>query len=191
MTDLTDWQLIEKCRVGRDEKAWDELVGRYERLVFYVPFRMYGLSEMDAADITQTVFSIMLKSFSTFHADSNVKSWLITVAKRHTWRHIERTKKEISFEAQDISESVVMNQVATVSEVAQWETVSWLNDGLMQLSERCRALLTALYLDEEPLSYDEIAVQFRMRKGSVGPTRARCLEKLREFLGEDVFWGGK
>ncbi len=185
MDEQSDWVLIQRCRAGRDEEAWGELVGRYERLVFYVPYRMYGLSEMDAADVTQTVFTILLKSLDALHEQSNVKSWLVTVAKRHTWRHIERSKRDIGFELDDDEGGGRLAQVAAGrSEVGEWETVNWLNDGLMRLTERCRTLLTALYLEEKPSSYEEIAEQFGMKVGSIGPTRARCLAKLREFLGE-------
>ena len=184
MDELSDWVLIQRCRAGRDDDAWGVLVSRYERLVFYVPYRMYGLPEMDAADVTQTVFTILTKSLDSFHEKSNVKSWLVTVTKRHTWRHIERAKRDVGFENDDDND-LLENLSSGRSEVGEWETVNWLNAGLVRLSERCRSLLTALYLDEVSESYEEIAKRFGMKVGSIGPTRARCLAKLREFLSED------
>ena len=64
----------------------------------------------------------------------------------------------------------------------RWELVEWLQDSLAQLNERCRALLVALYFDENEPSYQAIAKTLAIAEGSIGPTRARCLQQLRKIL---------
>jgi DNA-directed RNA polymerase specialized sigma24 family protein len=66
----------------------------------------------------------------------------------------------------------------------RWETVEWLHGGLAQLNERCRELLIALYFDEQQTAYTEVAHRLGVPVGSIGPTRARCLERLKHILGE-------
>lgn len=182
----TDWELVQACREG-DQAAWTELVIRYERLVFWVPRKQYGLTEADSADIMQAVFAIMVKSLGSFHAESNVKSWLVTVTRRHTWRVLQKNDRETVLGESDLAETTLIDGVdeSEMSAAEQWETADWLNTGLYQLNEKCRDLLTALYLDSNSPSYDDIAEKFSMKVGSIGPTRARCLKKLREILTED------
>src|SRR5215210_8180640 len=87
-----DRDLILDCRNG-DLGAWQRLLDRYERLVFSVP-RRYGLSLEDAADITQLTFTILFQSIDTLSEDSTLGAWLTTVARRHTWRRLERKRRE-------------------------------------------------------------------------------------------------
>ena len=87
-----DRDLILDCRNG-DLGAWQRLLDRYERLVFSVP-RRYGLSREDAADITQLTFTILFQSMDTLSEDSTLGAWLTTVARRHTWRRLDRKRRE-------------------------------------------------------------------------------------------------
>ena len=87
-----DRDLILDCRNG-DLGAWRRLLDRYERLVFSVP-RRYGLSREDAADITQLTFTILFQSMDTLSEDSTLGAWLTTVARRHTWRRLDRKRRE-------------------------------------------------------------------------------------------------
>jgi len=59
--------------------------------------------------------------------------------------------------------------------------------GLEQLDDRCRRLLTLLFFSDPAPSYDEIGDRLGMSAGSIGPTRGRCLEKLRRILGRMGF----
>ena len=66
--------------------------------------------------------------------------------------------------------------------VEQWELTEWLHDGLSKVSESCRELLQALYFDEEGSFYAEVAAWLGRPVGSIGPTRARCLESPRKVM---------
>jgi DNA-directed RNA polymerase specialized sigma24 family protein len=69
-------------------------------------------------------------------------------------------------------------------DIKHWELTAWLDYGLSLVGKPCRELLSALYLDPKQPSYAEVATSLDMAVGSVGPTRIRCLKRLRRVLGE-------
>jgi RNA polymerase sigma factor (sigma-70 family) len=77
---LSDTELVERCRAGQ-QSAWNTLVRRYQRLVFTVP-RRAGLSEDQAADVFQVVFSRLFEHLDRLGDPSRVQAWLVTTAKR-------------------------------------------------------------------------------------------------------------
>ena len=157
------------------------MLDKYERIVFSVP-RKYGLSPADAADITQLTFTILVQSMDDMPEDSTLGAWLTTVARRHTWRLLQRARREniARFEVQDESASALAS--GDDEYLNLWELTEWLDYGLLLLSERCRDLLSALYLDPKQPSYEQVAERLGMAVGSIGPTRIRCLESLRRVL---------
>ncbi len=179
---VSDRDLIRGCREG-DSRAWRSVLERYERLVFSIPLN-YGLSREDAADITQLTFSILIQNLHTLREDSRLGAWLATVARRHTWRLMERNRREGTGVERDLAESATLLG-RDEEEIERWELLEWLNEGLSLLSEGCRRLLQALYFDERQPSYAEVAERLGMPVGSIGPTRARCLQSLRRALTGD------
>jgi len=177
-----DRDLILDCRNG-DLGAWQRLLDRYERLVFSVP-RRYGLSREDSADITQLTFTILFQSIDTLSEDSTLGAWLTTVARRHTWRRLERKRREEAGWYRSSSENTLMLTNTGTEEIERWELTEWLDHGLSLVGKACRDLLSALYLDPKQPSYAEVAARLGMPVGSVGPTRIRCLKRLRRVLGE-------
>lgn len=177
---LTDWELIQACRRD-DATAWQTLIARYERLVVAIPLR-YGLTSADADDVAQRTFINLLESLGAFHPESNVKSWLITVARRNSWRVMERYDREQVNPEGDLVDSARALGMATRDDITDWNIIEWLHDGLNALDDRCRRLLTLLYFAPEEPSYIDIARELDMPKNSVGPIRARCLERLRRRL---------
>jgi len=177
-----DRDLILDCRNG-DLGAWQRLLDRYERLVFSVP-RRYGLSREDAADITQLTFTILFRSMDTLSEDSTLGAWLTTVARRHTWRRLDRKRREETGWDGISSEKTLMLADTGTEDLERWELTEWLDYGLSLVGKPCRDLLSALYLDPQQPSYADVAARLGMAVGSVGPTRIRCLERLRRVLGE-------
>lgn len=157
------------------------MLDKYERIVFSVP-RRYGLSPEDAADITQLVFTILVQSIDDMPEDSTLGAWLTTVARRHTWRQLQRTRRQNAnrSEIQEDSTSTLVS--GDTENVEHWELTEWLDQGLLLVGERCRELLYALYLDPEQPSYAQVAARLGMAVGSIGPSRIRCLERLRRVL---------
>jgi RNA polymerase sigma factor (sigma-70 family) len=174
-----DRDLIRGCREGK-VGAWRRLIEKYERLVFSVP-RKYGLSADDAADVTQLTFTILVQSMDSLPEDSRLGGWLTTVARRHTWRLLERNRR------QGIGTHAVLDENTTGGDtqtLENWELGEWLDYGLSRIGRSCRELLFALYLDPKGPSYAEVAAHLGMAVGSVGPTRIRCLERLRRALDD-------
>jgi RNA polymerase sigma factor (sigma-70 family) len=175
----TDGELIERCRGGHGP-AWRALVGRYGTLVFSV-CRSTGLSEADASDITQQTFCILHDSLDRLKPETRLGPWLATVARRHSWRVRARLKREAPEDPAELTRQAEGDDEESAKAPA-WERLEWLHHGLSLLDERCRKLLTELYLRAEPAPYEAVARRLKIAVGSIGPTRARCLSKLRGLL---------
>lgn len=173
----TDAELLERCR-RRDGEAWNLLVARYERLVYSVA-RRNGLSEEDAADVTQGTFVALLDALGRIRDEERLASWLMTVTRRQSWRVRNLSRRDIQLDE-------APEAVDDSSE--DWAAVLALHDALAELGGTCRSLLEALYLDPESPSYAEIAERFGRSIGGIGPLRGRCLEKLRAILTEGEAW---
>ncbi len=172
--------LTSACRAG-DAEAWEQLLDRYERLVYAVA-RREGLSAEDAADVTQTTFEALLGQLDRIRDDEQIASWLMTVARRQTWRVRNERRRQVPD-----SDVAGEPHPTTIDPIADHSTHLWIYDGLTKLDRRCRDLLTALYFDPEGPSYEQVAARLGRPLGSIGPTRARCLVRLRAILGE-VRW---
>ncbi len=173
---LSDSELLDLCRAG-DQQSWSALVRRYSRLVLTVAVRA-GLSSEDARDVTQATFVALLESGTRIRHGERLASWLITVAQRKAWRARQRVDRELLTE--ELPDSFHDPQEI-------WERVAVLQSALAQLGRPCRDLLTTLYLDPESPSYAEIARRLGRAVGTIGPSRGRCLAKLRVLIGEDVW----
>ena len=174
----TDHDLIRACHAG-DGRAWERLLDTYERLVFSIALN-YGLTTDDAADVTQITFTILLQNLDTLPDGIRLAPWLATVARRHTWRLLARNRREAVHPEEDLAGNETLGGVVDPSE--RWELAEWLNYGLSMLDERCRQLLLALYFDVEQPSYAQVADRLNMQVGSIGPTRARCLEQMKHNM---------
>lgn len=174
----TDRDLIRACRAG-DARAWECLLDKYERLVFSISLN-YGLTTDDAADVTQITFTILLQNLDTLPDGLRLSAWLATVARRHTWRLLARNRREAVNPHEDLAGNETLG--GTADDRERWELAEWLHHGLSLLDERCRHLLLALYFDAEQPSYAHVADKLKMPVGSIGPTRARCLEQMRQSM---------
>ncbi|MFQ5433645.1 MAG: RNA polymerase sigma factor [Anaerolineae bacterium] len=177
---VSDIDLIQGCRRG-ESAAWQQILVKYERLVYSIPLNL-GLSVDDAADIAQLTFTILIQSLDGLRDDSRLGAWLATVARRHSWRLMQKQRREQPHPEDDLANMPEL--LGQTDNTDQVELLQWLNEGLNQLKERCRRLLQALYFDNDAPSYADIAHRFGMREGSIGPTRARCLARLRDIMGE-------
>lgn len=167
--------LVENCLAG-DQEAWKELVNRYGRLVYSIP-RKYGLSAADADDVFQNVFSIAQRRLPTLRNQKTLAAWLITIACRESWKFGKR--REV---AEELVESISDDGMPPHEQVLLWERQHLVRQALAQLGEPCQSLLTALFLDPNGPSYQQIAAQLGIALGSIGPTRARCFKKLEAIL---------
>jgi RNA polymerase sigma factor (sigma-70 family) len=152
----SDQELIRRCRQG-NAGAWQQLLNKYERLVYSIPLR-YGVSRDDAADIAQITFTILIQNLDTLSEDSRLGPWLVTVARRHTWRLMERNRRQSAhLEDAEVAESALLLGKSDADSVERWELAEWLDAGLSKIGSACRELLLALYFQPERSSYAEVA----------------------------------
>lgn len=172
MEEPTDPQLIAACKLG-DQRAWRSLVIRYERLVYSIALGM-GLSQPDAADAAQSVFAELVRSLDSITDDTAIAGWLGTVTRRTVWRIFERSRRDSTLPV-DAPHHIDANS-------ERIDDLEWIHQGLLQLSPRCRQLVLAVYFTEETMSYQELSESLAIPLGSIGPTKARCLDQLRVIL---------
>jgi len=181
-TQKRDAELIQACRNG-SAAAWSQLLETFERLVFSVPLQ-HGLSRQEAEDIVQTTFMLLYQNLDTLWDNSNLAAWLYAVALRRTWRVLKQTGRKIPLETEgdwlDLAEGLAISDNEALD---KWEVTVWLDQGMQKLGANCRELLTTLYFGEQsPPPYTEVSAKLGIPVGSIGPLRARCLEKLRQIL---------
>lgn len=186
--DATDDELLQGCRQGRAD-AWSTLVRRYQRLVYTVP-RRAGLPDEAAADVFQTTFTRLLENLGRIDDASRVRAWLVTTARRETLRQLELASRTVSGDEPGADDGpTLLERVpdecplpeALLSDLQQHDR---LRQAVDRLEPRARQFVELLFLQEEPLPYSEIAARLGIAEGSIGPTRARVLAKLRALLQE-------
>jgi RNA polymerase sigma factor (sigma-70 family) len=181
-----DKELLLACRRG-DEAAWETLVNRYQRLIYTIP-RRAGLDEDQSADVFQEVFTTLFEKLSDIEQPDRLQAWLVTTARRKTWRIISRSRNLQSFDEHQTEEGEsrindLPDDAPLPDEVLlRLEEQHRVRSGVESLDERCRKLLTMLFYNAEPPSYSDIAAATGTREGSIGPTRARCLQKLLKLM---------
>lgn len=188
MTELTNDELIHRCRHG-DATAWQHLVQRYARLVHSVPVR-YGLTPAEVDDIGQDVFLTLAQQIHQIADPESLPAWLLTTARRTSWRVLQKRKREQPLSAIDLADAQTHHLLQPLGQPAPsmqellqgWQYQEALAQGLANLNARCRTLLTFIFLDQRELSYEEISTILAIPKGSIGPMRNRCLQQLRSIL---------
>ena len=183
----TDHDLLLACRRG-DETAWEVLIHRYQRLIYSIP-RRSGLDEDESAEVFQEVFTTLFKKLDRIEEPDRLHAWLVTTARRKTWRFIASRKRfrqspatENQSEAEEHLSTIPDNAPLPDEELLKLEEQHRVRTALASLDERCGKLLTMLFYEGEPRSYAEIAAALGTAEGSIGPTRARCLEKMLRLL---------
>lgn len=176
----SDASLVAACARG-DRRAWDALVMRYSRLVWSIP-RKYGLAESDCEDVHQTVFSALVRHIDELRERDRLASWLITTATRECWR-LRRSARARRVATGDVDAHSDDPAAVPLPETDRDEEERQLvREGLATIGEKCRDLLTALFAAPTNPHYPEIAERLGIPIGSIGPSRARCLEKLEAAL---------
>ena len=177
MPEWNDADLIEACLDG-DEHAWRTLLERYNRLIYTIPLRM-GFSKVVADEVFQEVCLILLEKLDTLRDRSRLSSWIMTVTRRTC---IHRLRKKQPVQGIDIVKVSGPIESTPEDKLLHLEEKRRVQLAFERLSPRCQRLLRALFIEDPPLTYEIIAEELDMALGSIGPTRSRCLEKLRQQL---------
>jgi RNA polymerase sigma factor (sigma-70 family) len=184
---LSDSQLLLACRRG-DESAWESLIQRYQRLIYAIP-RRAGLDDDHAAEVFQEVFTTLFKKLNDIEDPARLHAWLVTTARRKTWKLKTKENSWQQFSQND-EQNDSIDELANIADEAllpdevllQLEEQHRVRTAVAGLDERCGRLINLLFYQPEPPAYSEIATALAMSEGSIGPTRARCLEKLLGLL---------
>jgi RNA polymerase sigma factor (sigma-70 family) len=177
-------ELIQGCRRG-DEVAWEALIGRYQRLVYSIP-RRAGLDEDRSAEVFQRVFSKLVEHLNRIEQPDRIGAWLATTARREMWRLNQRESAtqplNVGDDPDDETNELPDGAPLPDEVLLHLEEQHTVRLAVAALDERCRRLLTLLFYRPDPPPYAEVAVALEMSEGSIGPTRIRCLQKLRRLL---------
>ncbi len=173
--------LLERAAAGSQD-AWNEIVRRYERLVWSVA-RAHRLDASDAADAVQTTWLRLVEHLGAIHEPDRLGAWLATTARREALRLVGRRKREQGQGDDDDLAAVPDDSVDVEEALLASERDAVLLRALRRLDDRCQRLLRVLSASPPP-RYDAVAEAFGMPIGSIGPTRGRCLQRLRGALTE-------
>jgi RNA polymerase sigma factor (sigma-70 family) len=180
-----DGELIAACLEG-DHEAWEELITRYRRLIYSIPVKS-RLSPDDAADIFQHVCLKLYEKLASLRDHEKISSWLITATTRECWRVAARNRRESPPAAPerdqegDGFDEIPAEAMLPDEQRELLERQEAVRQAVSALGGRCQELITMLFYKDD-LTYAEIARLMSMPVASIGPTRARCLEKLRKLL---------
>lgn len=164
-----------------DRAAWDAIVNSYSRMVWSVAMG-HRLSTADAAEVVQTTWVKLLENLHRIREPERLGGWLATTARREALRLLRQRGREVPTDeearfdgspAGPTPEDVLLDR----------ERDRRLWRAFQRLSERCRTLLHLVIVVAPP--YAEVAAALDMPIGSIGPTRARCLDRLRRLLADD------
>ena len=176
-------KLLEQCLSG-DEGAWETLVRRYANLI-HATIRRVGLGRDDAEEAFQATTVAIFQQLPGLRNPDTLVSWIIGIAYRQGINVIRRKTRRPSGVALDdgIGERLEASPEHLPDEDLQrLERHQQVDECLNLLPGRCRELLTELFYGDLPPDYGAISKRLDMPVGSIGPTRARCLTKLRQIL---------
>jgi RNA polymerase sigma factor (sigma-70 family) len=179
---------------GGDPAAWNEIVERYAPLVWSICTR-FQLSNSDREDVAQSVWLLLVEQLGKLREPAALPGWLATTTRRESLRVVTAARKsERLGTGLDDAPQFVDNTVID-EEILMAERNAALRAAFAELPPKCQRLLAMLTKDP-PDPYTEISAALGIPMGSIGPQRARCLERLRKsnaltalFEGEvDVNW---
>jgi RNA polymerase sigma factor (sigma-70 family) len=176
---FSDPELISMCLQG-DALAWETLIWRYRRLVYSVPIR-FGFEEADAADVFQAVSLKLLEHLHEIKDERKISGWLATTTTRHCMHMKSLKHRETASDDDKLGDAPDpgLNLEELRILIEQQQAV---REAVEELTGRCRSLIEMLYFDSRSPSYDDISSKIGIPVASIGPTRARCLDKLRTIL---------
>ena len=166
--------------MDRDQSAWEEVIRRYGSLVLTVG-RQVGLTSADAEDCAQHTWTALLAHRKKIKDPVALPAWLIRTTRRQAVRMLKLQAQQsgVIKEAPEILSAALPDE-----QLIMLERQAHLELAIRELEPRCRRLLEALFFAPEDRSYQEIAKELGIPMNSLGPTRRRCLEKLRTILQE-------
>jgi RNA polymerase sigma factor (sigma-70 family) len=174
--------LVNAARQG-NEKAVGQIVTELSPMLWQVA-RSTGLDRGDTEDVLQTVWMRLLTHLDTIHTSAALTGWLVTTTRREAWRVRAAGRKQLPAE-QDLLAALPDLGPGSEDQVIIDDQRRALWAAISQLSPRCQELLRIVAFVPRP-DYPAVAGKLGMPVGSVGPTRGRCLAKLRDLLAGEA-----
>jgi RNA polymerase sigma factor (sigma-70 family) len=174
------WWRVAAAATARHGRRWSSAISAWSMRL--------GLDEHSAADVFQTVFARLVQHLPRIVDPERLQGWIAVTAKREALLQLRRSRRTVSMSRDDDDDEGAdwdfadgAPQPGDALDLLQ--QLDRLRHGLDRLDERSRKLLLLLFrADDEKVPYDEVARQMGMSIGSIGPTRARCLAKLRRLM---------
>jgi RNA polymerase sigma factor (sigma-70 family) len=168
-----------------DRSALDRLVAILTPVLWQV-VRAYRLDRPTAEDVVQATWMALVRKGHRIEEPQAVVRWLTVTARREAWRSARRRPRE------EPTEDDVLDRFRATAEEPETAALREGRDRALwtafrQLSVRCQRLLRVVASAERP-DYTRLAAELGMARGSIGPTRARCLARLRTMLGGMADW---
>ena len=171
--------LVARSRNG-DKRAWDELFARYAPLIWSI-CRRYRLRQADADDVGQTVWLKLVGQLAAIRDPAALPGWIATTTRRECCRVLRTAQQQqAAGHWPDIAGMADVVTGTVESELLRTERSAALREALTQLPPDSRRLI-AMLIQDPPVPYAEISAKLGIPVGSIGPHRARCLEKLRRY----------
>jgi RNA polymerase sigma-70 factor, ECF subfamily len=168
---LTDAELVRACRAG-DSEAWNELVERYSRYVYAIAVRGFRLSDDDAEDVFQDVFTRIYLRLDSLRDDSALRPWIAQLTRRRCLDALASRGRETPADDELMHEET--------ADLADVEEAFAVREALAELSETCQEMLDRFFARDQ--SYRTIGEELHIPSGTIASRIARCLGRLREQL---------
>ena len=165
-----------------DQRAWEALVGEFSGMVWAIA-RAHRLGEADAADVAQTTWLRLFEHLDRISDPARVGGWLATTARRECLRTLRGAQRQVPF-GDEAPYGEPLIDTPAYDALIRAERDDLLRRCLGRLRSSDQALLRLLTAEPRP-AYDEISAALDMPIGSIGPTRARALERLRHELDSE------
>lgn len=163
-----------------DRESWEALVDAYAGLVWAIT-RNYRLTRSDAADVSQTAWLRLVENMDRIEDATKVGAWLATTTRRECLRLLGQTRSQLLLGDAEEFDGLADDGDPVDAALLSAESRQDVRAALSQLPPRCQQLISLLMLDPAP-SYEEISAAMGIPLGSIGPTRGRCLRRLRAIL---------
>ena len=172
-------ELLRRAADG-DMTAWNRLIDQFQRLIWSITVT-FKLTESDAADVVQTTWLRLLEHIDRIEYPDRVGSWLAATARNECLRNLAARKRVVPSD-DDVELSSALAYGPEVDErLLAHERDQTVRDAMSRLPRRWQRLLEMLMADP-PASYADISDELELPIGSIGPTRGRCLARLRVLL---------
>lgn len=179
VADLDIARLVRRAGAG-DTRAWERLIDKYGRLIWSIT-REFKLVESDAADVFQTTWMRLIEHIHRLEHPGRVGAWLAATARNECLRCLASHKRLVLAHEDVVLDGPAEHGVEIDEGLLAAERAEVVRAAMAHLPRRWQRLMELLMADP-PASYAEISDELGLPVGSIGPTRGRCLARLRVLL---------